>query len=437
MMWASGRIFNDFVPGYPVSLMAKKIRVRSGQIATRILRKSIPPTLPEPDSSGDHSPNPRILILSASVGAGHVRAAAAVETALKNLLPNATIMNLDVLTLTNAAFKKAYGPGYFRAAAVAPRLIGMLYDFLDAPADRGWSVRPRLAFERMNFPKLRKLLTHEHWDLVINTHFLSAGMIALLRRRNKVHYPQVTVVTDYDVHGLWVSRPCEKFFVANEESRQNLIGAGVDGERIIVSGIPIDPKFTQPHDRDAIRRRLGLQNDRPVVLQLAGGMGVGSISQIHEMICDMEMPLQILAVAGKNERARQKMETVELPARHTRTIFGFTTEMDQLMAAADVVISKPGGLTTSECLASGCAMVIVEPIPGQEDRNADFLLENGCGIKVNNLASLTQKLTTLLKDKPRLDRMRQSAAECARPMAAMQIATECVGILRTSAVPQL
>jgi processive 1,2-diacylglycerol beta-glucosyltransferase len=379
--------------------------------------------------AADGLSRPRILILSASVGSGHIRAAQAIESALGRILPNATIANVDALKLTNAAFRRAYGGGYFRAIEVAPRLVGWIYDFLDHPGDGGAATNARQFLERLNFTKLIRLLTDQHWDLVICTHFLPAAIIANLRRREIVRFPYAAVVTDFDVHGLWINRPCERFFVATEEARANLTALGIDGSDVAVTGIPIDPIFAEPRDRREAIERMQLAADRPIVLQMAGGFGVGSIERIHRSICEIDIPLQIVVVTGKNAEAASALTAMELPSRHRRKVLGYTTEMHDFLTAADVVVSKPGGLTTSESLACGCPMVIAEPIPGQEDRNADFLLENGCGIKVNNLASLSHKLGSLLDDPERVAHMRAAALRCSRPRAAFDIATGCLQLL--------
>jgi processive 1,2-diacylglycerol beta-glucosyltransferase len=375
---------------------------------------------------------PRVLILSASVGSGHVHAARAIEAAFHMNHPHVAVTHVDVLQLTNGPFRRAYGDGYFRAAERVPNLVGMLYDFLDRPGDGGATTIARHAFERLNFFRLKRLLTAQQWDLVINTHFLSAAMIAYLRRSEVVDFPHATVVTDYDIHGMWIHDPCEQMFVSTEEVRINALAEGVAEEALTVTGIPIDPLFAQPRDRAATIASLGLDPNLPIVLQMAGGFGVGSIEKIHQMVLDVDQPIQIVVVAGKNEAVRETLADMPAPARHRRTILGYTTQMHEYLCAADVLISKPGGLTSSECLASGCAMIIAEPIPGQEDRNADFLLETGCAIKVNNLASLTLKLQSLLADKPRLAEMRQKARQSGKPRAAFEVAAKCHEMLLTA-----
>ncbi|HWB54127.1 MAG TPA: glycosyltransferase [Tepidisphaeraceae bacterium] len=382
-----------------------------------------------PSAPLDRGRGPRIVILSASVGAGHIRAAQAIESALGQVLPNATIAHVDVLQFTNRVFRRVYSQGYFKAVATAPKFVGFLYDALDHPYTGTAGETMRLGMERANFLRLTRFLTSNQWDLAINTHFLPAGLIAWMRRKELVNFPHLTVTTDFDVHGLWITHPCEGYFVATEEGKNTLVSADVDSNDVVVSGIPIDPVFAEPKDLIESRRKHGLATDRPMVFQMAGGFGIGSVERIYRAICDIRKPLQICVVAGKNESAAERLRKINIPERHQARIIGFTTEIDEFLAAADVIVSKPGGLTTSESLARGCPMVIAEPIPGQEDRNSDFLLENGCGIKANSIATLGHKLESLLSNPVRLRTMRAAATNQGRPSAAFDVARHCAAVL--------
>jgi processive 1,2-diacylglycerol beta-glucosyltransferase len=379
------------------------------------------------DFTGNGSSWPCILILSASIGSGHTRAAQAIESALVRILPDATIANVDVLELTNAAFRGVYRAGYLRAIKLAPRLVGWMSEFLDHPGDGGSARSARQFFEAMNFKRLKRLLIDQHWDIAICTHFLPAAFISRLRRRNLIQFPNAAVVTDFDVHGLWINQPCERFFVANDKSRAKLAAVGI--ENAIVTGVPIDPIFAQRRNRHDAIERMGLAGDRPIVLQMAGGFGIGSVERIHQAICEIERPLQIVVVTGTNAEAARTLKLMQGYPHHSRHILGYTQQMHELLLAADVIVSKPGGLTSAESLACGCPMVVVEPIPGHEDRNADFLLESGCAIRVNNLASLTYKLGSLLEDPQRLSKMRSAALRSSRPRAAFCIAASCSKLL--------
>ena len=365
----------------------------------------------------------RVLVLSASVGAGHMRAAQAVELALRQTAPDAEVRNIDLLTLTNAPFRKLYGEAYIDLVNKAPHVLGYFYDMLDKPrGPRSKRDRLRLLMEKLNLSKFLDLIKEEHWDVVVNTHFLPAEIIASLRREGKVTVPQITVTTDFETHRLWVNEPCDHYTTATEEGAAYLKHWGVPAEHVSVTGIPIHPVFSEPKDRDVCLKSQGLTGDRPILLQVAGGVGVGPIERLFRDVLSIESPLEIVVVTGRNAAVKQQLEQIEAPTRHRIKILGYTDQIDELMNVADIVLSKPGGLTTSEVLARGAAMAIINPIPGQESRNSDFLLENGAAIKINNEGTLAMKLTKLLHDPNRLATLKANAKRLGKPNAAFDVA---------------
>jgi processive 1,2-diacylglycerol beta-glucosyltransferase len=374
---------------------------------------------------------PRILILSASVGAGHLRAAEAVQAALRVVAPEAAVSNVDVMELTNRVFRRFYAKSYIDLVNNAPHLLGHFYDALDRPSRSGKNRgdRLRMLVQKWNLGKFIRFLKSQPWDLIINTHFLPAEMIAHLRKQGELAAAQVTVTTDFETHRIWVNQPCERYFTATDEGSVYLQSWGVPATDIVATGIPVLPAFAGPHDRAALLARHRLADDRPIVLQMAGGFGVGPIEQLYKAILNVEVPLQIVAVAGRNEELKQKLGALTCPERHRAKVIGFTKEIHELMAVADLVVSKPGGLTTSEALASGAVMVVVNPVPGQETRNSDFLLENGAAIKVNHPALLSYKMTKLLNDPKRLQQLRANVRRVARPNAAFDVARKSLELI--------
>ena len=373
----------------------------------------------------------RILVLSASVGAGHLRAAEAVELALRQMLPDATVRNVDVLEMTNRLFKRVYGQFYLDLVNKAPHALGYFYDMLDQPqSPKQRRDRLRLYLEKLNLKAFLKFLKAEPWDLVINTHFLPAEIIASLRHKNELDLPQVTATTDFETHRLWVNQPCDGYFTATPEGALYLQHWGVPAADTFVTGIPIHPVFSTPKDRATCIAKHGLAADRPIILQLSGGFGVGPIEKIFHGLLSADQPIQLVTITGRNEKLKGQLSKIKTPDRHKVKVMGFTKEIDELMQAADLVVSKPGGLTTSEVLARGAVMVIVNPIPGQESRNSDYLLENGAAIKANNLATLGFKVNALLKDAPRLDHLRTNVRRIAKPRSAFDVAEKSLDLLK-------
>jgi processive 1,2-diacylglycerol beta-glucosyltransferase len=372
----------------------------------------------------------RILVLSASVGAGHLRAAEAVECALREMVPQAEVTNLDVLEMTNAMFRRFYGKLYIDLVNKAPHVLGYFYDLLDKPSASGnQGDRFRLALQKLNLGKFMQFLKSKPWDLVINTHFLPAEIIASLRQQGALTVPQVTVTTDFDTHRLWVNQPCERYFTATYEGSLYLQHWGVPAQDIYPTGIPIHPAFSTPKDRAACLAKHELDAERPVVVQLAGGFGVGPIAKLFQAVLETEVPIQLVSIAGRNEKLKAELAKIAVPSGHKVKVMGFTREIDELMNVAELVISKPGGLTTSETLARGAVMVIVNPIPGQESRNSDYLLESGAAIKVNNTATIAHKITQLLSDKERLEGLRANVRRIARPRAAFEVVEKSLELI--------
>lgn len=361
----------------------------------------------------------RILIASASAGNGHVKAAEAMEVAFRRLAPDAEIVNIDVFKpeYSTPGMGRLYGQGYIRMANKAPTALGIMYDRTDRP----WGEHGR----KVGFRKLKRFISDFQPDLVVSTHFIPSEVVSHLLCTGKINAVSAIVVTDFDAHAMWFSRHYDRYFVALGETREYLRKHGIDASRISVTGIPINPVFAEPKDKLAMRAKYGLDADRPAILLSAGGFGVGPMQDILEALKEVEHPIQVLALCGKNAELKERIEAMASTAPATLKLLpiGYTDKMDEYMTAADIVLGKPGGLTTSEGLAKELAFVIVNPIPGQEERNSDHLLEEGVAVRSNELTTLAYKLNQLLGDPARLASMQRNAARLGHPGSACEIAS--------------
>ncbi len=373
----------------------------------------------------------KILILHASVGAGHARAAKAVADALALESPGTRTTVVDALDLARPLFKSAYAQCYLDLISKTPALFGRLFEWTDRrPGPGALYDRLRRAVQRWGVNELADLVIGGGWDAIVNTHFLAPELVAALRSAGKFSAPQLTVVTDYDAHRIWVHEPTERYCVASSVAAASLRGRGVPAAAIAVTGVPIDPSFSAPMDRGAARRALGLSDGYPVVVQAAGGQGVGPLGNIYRALLASEVPSEIVVVCGRNEEGRRSLTKIRPPSRHRVQVLGFTEKMRGLMAAADLLVTKPGGLTVSEALACGLPMVVVNPIPGQEERNSDYLLGNGAAAAANAPAALTGVVDGLLSSQARLAEMRRRAGELGRPRAAFTVARAALELAR-------
>jgi processive 1,2-diacylglycerol beta-glucosyltransferase len=375
----------------------------------------------------------RVLLLSASAGAGHLRAAQALEKAFIQLGQETghqpEIMNVDTLDYTNKLFRHLYSKAYIDLVNKLPEVPGWMYDKLDKP----WkNERRRLALDKLNTRPFVKLLREYHPDLIVCTHFLPAEIVSWLKAKERLSSRQAIVVTDFDVHAMWLVHHYEHYFVAIDEARAYLTALGLPPKKISVTGIPIDPVFAVRKDKAAMRQKHGLDQDRTTILLSAGGFGVGSVDALVAALLNLEHRAQVVAICGRNEELKKRLARVAARIKPEANVqikpIGYTTEIDELMSAADVVLGKPGGLTTSEALAKGLVFVIVNPIPGQEERNSDHLLEAMAAIRCNNLPVLAYKVDRLLADPQRFAKMQKNSRDLGRPNAAMEIVRKLSGM---------
>jgi processive 1,2-diacylglycerol beta-glucosyltransferase len=372
----------------------------------------------------------KVLILSASAGAGHVRAAEAIERACLKMNAAAEVRHVDTLQYTNKIFRHLYSKAYIDMVNKMPEVLGWLYDHLDKP----WkNERRRLALDKLNTRPFVRMLKEYQPDIIICTHFLPAEIISWLKAKQRISCRQAIVVTDFDVHAMWLCHHYEHYFVALDETRLHLEKLGIPADKITVSGIPVDPIFAEEKSKREMRAKYGLRAEATTILLSAGGFGVGPIEHIlNSLINDLKNSAQVIALCGRNQKLKSRIEHLSsrLPSTHHLSIkpVGYTTAMDEYMSASDILLGKPGGLTTSEALAKGLIFVIVNPIPGQEERNSDHLLEEGVAIRCNNLPVLADKIDRLLADAARMNAMRERARRLARPRAAEEIIAKLLSL---------
>lgn len=370
----------------------------------------------------------KILILSVSAGAGHVRAAQALQAAVEKWYPGAETVHLDLMELVPKLFKTIYADTYIKVVERHPAFWGYLYDRTDHEKVDSALSRLRIAIERLNTRKLKNLLVDINPDHVICTHFLPAQLLARKIRKGTFNRPVWVQVTDFDVHALWLHERMNGYFAAHDEVAWRMVERGIPADSVHVTGIPIMPVFGEQHDRARCAAEFGLDGKKTTLLMMSGGAGVGGLGQLAERLLGLEGDFQLVALAGRNERLLEELE--ELAAFHPGRLFpmGFTRVIERIMASADLAITKPGGLTTSECLAVGLPMIVVSPIPGQEERNADFLLENGAAMKACDAGALAWRVDHLLRQPERLKTMRENALRLGRPDAACRVLDTVLGL---------
>ncbi|CAA9892153.1 Processive 1,2-diacylglycerol beta-glucosyltransferase [Candidatus Methylobacter favarea] len=360
----------------------------------------------------------RVLIMSAGAGAGHIKAAEALELSFAADSRVAEVINNDALQYTNKLFRDFYSGFYTSLVRSAPNFLGWWYKTSDEP----WHTdRMRHMLDRLNTKPLVRFIREFDPHITVCTHFMPAGIISHLIAAKQLQAHLSIVVTDFDFHAMWLSRSFHRYFVAIDETRAHLEVLGIPSERITVSGIPIDAVFQQPLNREQSRLELELNPEKPVLLLSAGAFGLGPTEFMVERLLNLNSNAQTVVVCGRNGELKQRILQLINNRSSSFKVLGYTNEMHKLMKMADIFIGKPGGMTTAEAIACGLPMCVVAPIPGQEERNSDHLLEEGIAVKCNDLTTLPFKLERLLEDPDRLSRMKANALRFAKPAASATI----------------
>jgi len=356
--------------------------------------------------------------MSAGAGTGHIKAAEALEKSFAADGRVAEVINNDALKYTNKLFRDFYSRFYASLVRSAPNFLGWWYKTSDEP----WHTdRMRHMIDRLNTKPLVRFIRKFDPDIIVCTHYMPAGIISHLIATKQLQAHLSIVVTDFDFHAMWLSRSFHRYFVAIDETKAHLEMLGIPNERITVSGIPIDPIFQHPIDRKEERLRLGLNPEKPVLLLSAGAYGVGPTEFMVERMLNLNSDAQTVVICGRNDELKQRILQL-VDSRSSRfKVLGYRDDMHKLMKMADIFIGKPGGMTTSEAIACGLPMCVVSPIPGQEERNSDHLLEEGIAVKCNDLTTLPFKLERLLEDPDRLARMKVNALRFAKTNASVTI----------------
>lgn len=360
-----------------------------------------------------------ILILSASIGSGHDRAANALAGALQNRYPLAQITVVDFMDGERSYLSGFMKETYLRMLRLSPNIYDVLYRWTQS-GRQGTGMGTLMA--RVLQESMLEIIETYQPDWLIATHPFSCGAAAYLKRKGKIDIPLAGVITDFAVHRLWVYPEVDCYFVAVPELREALLAQGVAAAKVNVTGIPIDSRFSQAVDRSAAGRRLGLATDRYTVLLMGGGLGLGGVSQAIRVLNEISLPLQLVVVAGKNRKLYKKLKTATAASGHPVKLLSYTSQVPELMAAANVLITKPGALTISEALSMKLPMLLYAPIPGQEKENAAYLDAKGAAFWVKNDAELKRLLTGMIVNGNIAAFVQENAKKLGQPRAAETIA---------------
>lgn len=357
----------------------------------------------------------RMLFLYVSFSSGHQRAAEAIMEAFKRLYPKVETKGLNSFNYVSPGVEKIVGRTYLEMLKRTPQIWGYLYDnrsVVEATAE----IRSLLS--RLNSGKFKKLINSFSPDVVVCTQAAPCAVISNLKRKQHKSLKLIAVITDFKAHAYWICDNVDLYIVPTNEVKSDLIKQGIDKDSIKVLGIPVDPKFQSIVAKTKARQNLKLNSDLTTILVMGGGQGFGPIKEILGELSLIKTHFQVIIIAGRNKKLYRSLRKMHKKFPFPVNVMGFTKRIEKVMDAADVIITKPGGMTASEALVKGLPMIIVDPIPGQEERNSQFLVKQKVALRIDDISDIHKIITELLHPSSILKQMSMRALDLSKPNAA-------------------
>lgn len=367
----------------------------------------------------------RVLLMYISPVSGHRQGAVAIAKSLKDLDPECEIKSINGFGYTYPVMEKIINAAYMGVIKNVPQIWEYLYD---NPKVIKFSEKWKQSIHKSSHKKLKPLMDEFKPDVVVCTQAFPCGMVADYKKENHLPIKVIGVLTDYAPHLYWLHDGVDYYVVPSEDACERYVKEGVSADCIKVLGIPIRRKFAEITGREKIAQKLGLDLKIPTVLIMGGGQGLGPMKDAVKSLVRLDRPLQLIVICGTNVKLVHWIKKVQRHTGKKIIFYDYANNVDELMEVSSLIVSKPGGMTTSECLAKGLPMVIVDPIPGQEERNSQFLVNQGIAIRVDDKRHIGLEIEKLLNDSAKLTAMKEAALKKGKPLAAENIARLILGL---------
>lgn len=361
----------------------------------------------------------RIILMYISEVSGHHSATLAVENAIKILSANTQVLNINAFNYTNPISEKIVNRLYMGMIKKTPRIWDYLYD---NPGVLKKIEKIRETIHRYNSPKLKILFDEFKPSVVACSQAFPCGMVADYKKIYNSSLPLVAVLTDYIPHSYWIYDSIDYYVTPSNEVMQRLIEKGVLSKYIKPLGIPLDPKFNQPVDKYQILKKYKLDPELPTILIMGGGQGIGPIKSVVATLDKSKINFQEIVIAGVNKKLHRQLKEKIKHSKKKILLLGYVDNINELMSISNIIITKPGGITTAEALTKAIPMIIIKPLPGQEESNTAYLIEKGAAIRLDNPKKLNIIVEDLLSDPDKLKYLSECASKISRPNAAIDIA---------------
>lgn len=362
----------------------------------------------------------RTLIFSVSAGGGHGRAAEAIKDYICLYNPNSDVKIIDTLKYINPIIDKVIIGSYLKTIKVTPSLFGKLYDYSET--DYGLATISAKINEILTY-RLLPLINDFKPDILIATHPFPTEMLSILKIKHKTELPTMSILTDYAPHSFWLHPCIDAYIVSNSDMIPEMVSKGIPKSTIYDIGIPINPKFFVEYDRKETLEEIQFSPDKTTILIMGGSLGMGKIESIYEELLELENDIQIIVITGSNKKLYyelMKYQNISIENKKTY-IIGFTDKVNKYMQAADLLLTKPGGLTITEALICKTPIGIFSPIPGQEEKNAEFLIKHNLAVDLRNDKSIKKTIEELLLDPNNLLTIKENCSKFAKPFVGKDI----------------
>jgi len=360
----------------------------------------------------------RILLMYITKISGHRQATLAIQQCLHEVCPQTIAPMINAFGYIYPRMEKIVHKAYMSVIKRTPGVWDYLYD---NPKIFKQSQVIKKFLHKKSFERLDRLFAKYHPDTVVCTQAFPCGLVAAYKEERKLKVNCIGVLTDFAPHSYWIHQGVDYYVVPSKEAKERFMTQNVPEENIKVYGIPIRTKFALRLDKNVLAQKMGLDPQLPTILIMGGGQGLGPIKSIVQSLLKIKMPSQILVLTGTNKKMYESLKKYEETSKKKILVFGYIKNVDELMELASLIITKPGGMTTAESLSKGLPMLIVDPIPGQEMRNTDFLIKNGIAVRVDENDDIVEEVEVLLKSPLRLAAMSNAAYGHAKPNATIDI----------------
>lgn len=367
----------------------------------------------------------KVLILYANVGNGHLKAAQAIAEEIKKEHKDVEVVLEDGMEYSGGLTNKLIVKGYMGMIKYIPSMWDNIYKKADKVNRSALLEVYNLVTKYMTI-RLKKIFRRENPDIIIITHPFICKMATYLKKKKKTNAKIHVIVTDYQIHKFWIigHEIFDKMYLAMDYMKKDCELYGVEKEKIVITGIPISKEFLQEYNREEILKYFNLKDKKTILFFGGGGTGVGKTQDMFKKLLEYNYDYQIIAVAGNNEKQKKVFENLAKKSNKEVLVLGFTNKVPELMYITDFVVTKPGGLTVTECLVMKKPLIIIKPIPGHEEKNSNFLLNNGAALRAYDVKSLDDVLDIVFKDSSREEQMVKMCEKLSKPNSTKDIVDE-------------